>query len=261
MVARQEKSQKDHYDRIASEYEAHYDDRFSRVYRNSFLHDPIFEGLDMKDCKVLEGMCGSGQATQYLIDLGAEVVGLDISEEVIVSFKKRWPQAKALRASIFDSNLEDKSFDMIVVFGGLHHVHPRLQEAIDEIHRLLKDGGYFCFGEPHAGCLPDFFRKLWYRFDIKMFAEGEAAIDLEQCKKENSSRFRFLKEKYIGNLAYLFVFNSMIFRVPLSWKKIYSRCFMTLESLIEPFQGKFFSCYSLSQWQKLPRNKKQSLKQ
>ena len=255
MISNQEVSQKNHYDQIAAEYDAHYNDEFSRSYRKRFLYDPMFEGLNFKGKKVLEAMCGSGQVTQYLIDQGAEVVGLDISEEVIESFKKRWPNSKYIRASLFDNTLEDKSFDIIVIFGGLHHVNPKVLEAIDEVHRLLKDEGYFCFGEPHAGCIPDLFRKIWYFFDKKMFAEGETAVDLEQCRRNNSSRFQFLKKKYVGNLAYLFVFNSMIFRIPFKWKRVFSRFFMSLESIIETFQGKFFSCYSLSQWQKLPENK------
>src|SRR5918911_1874942 len=87
-----ERQQQAHYDRIALQYEAHYSDPCSRLYRQRFIYKPMFDGLNLSGMKVLDAMCGSGQTSEYLLSHGAEVTGLDISSEVIDGFKRRWPE-------------------------------------------------------------------------------------------------------------------------------------------------------------------------
>lgn len=242
--------QKVHYDKIAASYEAHYSDECSQKYRVRFIYDPMLEGIDLAGKRVLEGMCGSGQTTQYLLSKGAHVTGLDISKEEIASFRGRWPNCEAIAASMLDSGLESDSFDCVVVVGGLHHLHPRLNDAVREIHRILKPGGHFCFAEPHSRALPDLVRQYWYKHD-DLFADNEAAIDVDRLKEKFAAQFSFKKEVYLGNIGYLLVLNSMVFRIPLSLKPIYTPLLMPLEAVINKIQGKLFSCFVVTQWQKL----------
>jgi 2-polyprenyl-3-methyl-5-hydroxy-6-metoxy-1,4-benzoquinol methylase len=86
-----EELQKVHYDRIGTEYESHYGDQCSRQYRERFINQPMFEGIELSGMNVLEAMCGSGQTTEYLLSKGAVVTGLDISPAEIDSFRGRWP--------------------------------------------------------------------------------------------------------------------------------------------------------------------------
>ena len=248
-VANSEQIQKAHYDRIARSYEAHYDDPCSQEYRKRFFHAPMFEGLKLAGLNVVEAMCGSGAATQYLLSHGARVTGLDISAEAISSFLARWPACRAVCASVLDSKLESNSFDAIVVVGGLHHLHPQVSAAVGEIHRILKVGGQLCFVEPHQGAALDWIRRYWYRHD-PLFASNEASIDLEALKQEFSSGFEFKRESYRGNLAYLLVLNSMVFRLPLRLKPVYTPALLKLEAFISPLQGKRLSCFVVCQWQK-----------
>src|SRR5690606_6885651 len=103
--------------------------------------------------------------TSALIDRGARVIGLDISEVETSEFARRWPGQTACCASILETGIASSSVDCVVVVGGLHHVQPRVPEAIIEIHRILRPGGHFCFVEPHTGSLPDLVRRIWYRRD------------------------------------------------------------------------------------------------
>jgi SAM-dependent methyltransferase len=249
MTLHTEQLQRDLFDRISSLYEAHYDDAGSQNYRSKFIYKPVFDGIDLSGAKVLEAMCGSGQTTNYLVSSGASVTGLDISPSSIASFRKRWPDCQGVCASILDSGLESNTYDCVVVMAGLHHMHPHVSDAVRELHRVLKPGGYLCLWEPHAGSLPDIARKWWYRRD-SLFAENEAAIDLMALKDEMSSLFSFNKDLYIGNLAYLLVLNSMAFRVPLSFKRAYTPVLMAIEPMINKLQGKRLSCVALAQWQK-----------
>ncbi len=246
-----ERAQQEHYDLIAPEYEAHYSDASSLEYRRRFIYDPMFDGLELSGKNVLDAMCGSGQTTDYLVSRGARVTGLDLSHKVIEQFKSQWPTCNAVERSILESGFRDNSFDCISIVGGLHHMHPHLNRTVREIHRILKPGGYLCFMEPHAGSLPNLIRQVWYKHD-HFFADNEAAIDLTSMKEEFGSHFHFKRVSYCGNVAFLLVLNSLIFRVPLHLKPYYSPALMSLEALFGRAQGKLNSCFAVGQWQKKP---------
>lgn len=243
--------QSDHYNRIAEDYAIHYGDKYSQEYRCKFINRHLFNGIDLKGAKVLEAMCGSGETTAYLLENGAQVTGLDVSEKEILKFKNRWETAGAVCASMFETNLPDESFDCLIVVGGLHHLHPSLSLGLKEMHRLLKPNGYLCFAEPHTESLLDKVRQFWYKHD-DLFATNEEAIDMMELKREFADYFHQNSEVYSGNLGYLLVLNSMVFRIPTSIKNIYSPFILWLESKIEKIQTAKTSCMVIAQWQKKP---------
>lgn len=248
--AETESLQQRHFDGIAAEYAAHYGDPWSQRYRHRFINDRLFASINLAGAKVIDAMCGSGETTGYLLERGAQVTGVDISPNEMAAFQRRFPTAAAKCASILATGLESEAYDCVVVVGGLHHLHPHVPEAVHEIHRILKVGGDFCFMEPHQGTLPDRLRRLWYKHD-RLFAENEAAIDLEAMKGQFAANFQFLKEEYKGNLAYLFVLNSLVFRLPLWLKPLYAAPLIMLESLIQRIQGRRLSCFVVGHWRKL----------
>jgi len=244
-----ERQQQEHYDKIAADYEVHYSDEWSIEYRRRFIYDPMFAGLNLSGMEVLDAMCGSGQTTSYLLAHGAKVTGLDISNEVLDQFQARWSEAKAVKRSLLDSGFPDNSFDCVAVVGGLHHIHPQVKAAMHEIHRVLKPGGYFCFMEPHTGSFPDVVRRIWYRFD-RFFSDNEAAIDIGRLQEDFAGQFTLKQADYLGNVAFLLVLNSLIFRIPPGSKKFISPPLMKLEPLINKLQTKLTSCFVVAQWQK-----------
>src|SRR4029077_10245440 len=130
-------------------------------------------------------------------------------------------QADAAEASILGSGLSAESLDVVVVVGGFHHVQPRVQEAIDEIWKRARPGGFLCFAEPHQQSIPDMIRRRWYKLD-RLFEREERSIDVRELEERNKNRFEFLGKRYGGNLAYLLVLNSLVFRIPISWKRYYA---------------------------------------
>jgi ubiquinone/menaquinone biosynthesis C-methylase UbiE len=245
-----ERMQEAQYARIASEYDAHYSDPWSTEYRRRFIYASMFEGIELAGRKVLDAMCGSGQTTEHLSSGNAEVTGLDLSSVEIHKFRSRWPNATAVCRSLLDCGLDDESFDCVAIVGGLHHVQPHVSRAVREIHRVLKPGGIFCFMEPHSSSLPDLVRKVWYKHD-HYFSDNEASINLEHLEQEFASQFRIRKVAYGGNLAFLLVLNSLIFRIPVRFKHLYSPLLVRLESVINRFQGKKTSCFVVAQWEKI----------
>ena len=95
-----EQAQAQHYDQIAEAYNAHYADPHSVKYASVFIHEPMFRGIPLRNARVLDALCGSGQNTAYLLARGADVTGLDISREQIVAYQTRWPGCRALKTSL-----------------------------------------------------------------------------------------------------------------------------------------------------------------
>jgi SAM-dependent methyltransferase len=247
-----ELQQREMHDKIASRYSAHATEEFYTAYKERFMLSPLTRGLDLAGAKVLEAMCGSGQASGHLLARKAQVTGLDISPEMVRLYRHRWPTCDAAVGSIHATPFADRSFDCVLAVAGLHHLHPRLSAAIDEIYRVLRPGGYFCFVEPHTGSLFDLARNLWYRVD-GMIVKNEAAIDLNSLEKLNAGRFQFVSAEYWGNLAYLLVANSLFFRIPLRAKRLYSSALISLEVLLgrfAPFRHRRITSFVAAQWRK-----------
>jgi len=238
-----------HYDRLIELYEVHATDPATMRYRRRFIDEPLLRGIELEGRDVLEAMCGSGHSTEYLLERGANVTGIDVSAEAIELFRRKWPQSEAVVASIMDPPLQDESFDVIVVVGGLHHVHPHVDEAIEHMGRLLKPGGFLCFSEPHTGSLMDVARRRWYARD-SMFESNEAAIDVSALRVAHSDEFDVVSERYFGNVAHTLVLNSMVLRVPAWLKRVYARPAMALERLLNPILGRRLACSVSCQWQK-----------
>jgi SAM-dependent methyltransferase len=244
-----EELQKSHYNSISNTYAAHYGDNWSQKYRNKFINQLLVEGIEIDGKLVLEAMCGSGETTGFLLNRQAKVTGLDISENEIENFKEKWSDCDVCCSSIRETGFGNEQFDVVVVVGGLHHVHPYVDQVIEEIHRILKPGGHFCFFEPHKNSFPDLIRKLWYKRD-KLFAENEEAIDIKHIERKFARKFSFIKTEYGGNVGYIVIFNSLVLRVPLIIKPLISPFFMFLESIIRPFQNRYTSCFVIGRWKK-----------
>lgn len=244
-----ERAQQEHYDAIAPAYETHYSDRWSREFRDRYVLSPLCEGIQLPGRSVLDAMCGSGQAAGFFVAAGCDVTGLDISPSVLALLCHNHPAVTAVCASILDSRLPSESFDLVVVHGGLHHVHPHVEPAVDEIFRLLKPGGHLLFAEPVAGSIFDWLRKRWYRVD-GMFATNEASIDVGELIDANRHRFQVEIVRFGGNLAYLLVYNSMIFRIPHFLKRFYAPPVLALEGLLQHFQRQRTACMVISRWRK-----------
>lgn len=246
-----EQRQRAHYAQAAEAYQAHHADQYSMRYRDKFINRFLFDGIPLAGKRVLDGACGSGETTEYLLARGAHVIGLDVSAKMIAAFKARFPRCLGVCASMLSTGLAAGGFDGVAVVGGLHHLHPDVQKAIDEVHRILRPGGCFCFVEPPSGTLPDVVRRRWYRWDKSAFAENEASIDEAALLQRNREKFRLRSRRYGGNIAYLSVFQSLHLRISPALRRLYAPAAMVLESMIRPIQPRVLSCFVICQWQKL----------
>ena len=135
------------------------------------------------------------------------------------------------------------------MFAGLDLAGKQVLDAMCGSGQTTSYLGHFCFMEPHTGSFADTVRQIWYRFD-RFFSDNEAAIDITRLQKDFADRFTLKKADYLGNVAFLLVLNSLIFRIPPGSKKLFAPTLMKFEPLINKLQTKFTSCFAVAQWQK-----------
>ena len=121
--------------------------RFERDYKG---HLENVHGL-----KVLDLGCGYGHQSLTLLNSGAFVEGIDISDRYIKACSEITKNAgystDRCRFQVMDAHrleFDDEAFDLVVGRGILHHLD--LEPALKEIYRVLKIGGRALFHEPLA---------------------------------------------------------------------------------------------------------------
>jgi len=92
---------------------------------------------------ILDAGCGYGRVAEQLLSKGAQVVGVDISREMVIHCNRELQGdfAGAI-ADIGNLPFRDSSFDKIVCVGVLVHVESP-QQVIRECARVLRPGGTF----------------------------------------------------------------------------------------------------------------------
>ena len=84
--------------------------------------------------------CGPGYGMDLAADLGAEPVGVDFSEAMLVTAREKYPGHLFEQGDAENLKYEDNSFDAVVcAFGVLHFAYPK--KALGEFFRVLKPGG------------------------------------------------------------------------------------------------------------------------
>ena len=83
----------------------------------------------------LEYACGSGAFSNFIAD--CQIVGLDISMSLLKNSESIIP----VQANGEKLPFVNESFDFVICAAALHHI-PQLNQAISEIYRVIKHGGY-----------------------------------------------------------------------------------------------------------------------
>jgi SAM-dependent methyltransferase len=101
---------------------------------------PLLEMLNPRPGeRILDVGCGDGALTAAIAEVGAEVLGIDLSIEQVAAARARGLQAEAVAAE--DMNFVD-CFDAAFSNAALHWVKAQ-RAALSAIHRALRPGGRF----------------------------------------------------------------------------------------------------------------------
>lgn len=124
-------------------------DRLSAKFDQSVFRTPdaVLEGLESQffrcECALDIG-CGTGAVLQRLQGYAGEVVGLDLSRNMLARARRHvGPGATLLQGDFLKFYWQDR-FDLITSVGVLGHIHPRDQnEFFGRVFRALRPGGTF----------------------------------------------------------------------------------------------------------------------
>ena len=96
----------------------------------------------------LEVGCGSGAVCNYIVKkYFLNVTGTDIDPDQIQLAQQNignLPNLRFLEADATNLPFQDNDFDVVLSFGVMHHISNWL-DALKEMNRVLKTGGYFIY--------------------------------------------------------------------------------------------------------------------
>lgn len=159
-LSQNELKEKNFFDSVANKYDLNcgYDLPFTN-YKISKKLDRFIELIrkhsytkKVSGFNLLEVGCGTGEYTWRVAKKLRvnKIVGLDISKNVLnIAQKKssKYKNVSFVRQSIYKTNFNNNSFDVVYCFYTLHHVDNR--KFFKEISRILKPGGLLFICEPN----------------------------------------------------------------------------------------------------------------
>lgn len=136
------------YEDLATDY----DSRFKNPrlnYMRSVEKKILLESL--KPGRILDIGCGTGEQSLFLAKMGYQVVGMDISKEMLLKANKNAKKGQLkgnlsfVIACAEALPFREKSFEgLISIFGVFNHI-PQVEQAFIETHRVLKRGSSAVF--------------------------------------------------------------------------------------------------------------------
>jgi len=149
-------------------YPDHFIDRLHMIWGQGFLSPGgrdevlrIVQGLDLKNCSVLDIGCGTGGPAMVLAkECGASVIGVDVEPQLIARAKLTVEQV-GLGAKVDIKlvepgplPLDDQSIDVVFSKDSLVHI-PEKETLFVEVMRVLKPGGTIAISDWLAGEGPE----------------------------------------------------------------------------------------------------------
>lgn len=145
-----------------------------------------------RDAAIAELFCGRGNGLRALAALGfTDLCGVDLSEELLASYDG---PARRYLGDCRDLRFPERSLDVVVVQGGLHHLPDPLadlERTLDGVRRVLRSRGRLVVVEPwptpflslvHAACRVPVARRAWGKLDALA----------EMIERERETYFRWL---------------------------------------------------------------------
>jgi ubiquinone/menaquinone biosynthesis C-methylase UbiE len=135
----------DTYDAVAEEYAVAFSGEHEKKPKDQEILRRFAQEIGNKG-PVWDFGCGPGQTTKYLKDLGIEISGLDLSEEMLEQARRIHPEIPFRKGNILDLEFEDDSVAGVVAFYAIvHFTEEQVAAAFREVFRVLQPGGIFLF--------------------------------------------------------------------------------------------------------------------
>lgn len=138
-----------------------------RNFIRRFVHQSRFREvsklIDHTKGKILDIGSADGMFTKVILDKSEanEIVGIDVLRNSIEWAKNHWKSNKKMKFKVADAHklpFRNRDFDAVFALEVLEHVFEPVR-VLQEIKRVLKDGGYVIFLVPAETFL---FKVIWY---------------------------------------------------------------------------------------------------
>lgn len=153
----------------ALEYSNFANESFSWNYLEKPLLDKFLSSISSKNPRVLDAGCGMGRTLRYLLDKKIpkeNIVGVDISNEMLTIAKKDVPEVKTIKSDLAKFEMKDK-FDVIICTHVLHYLDEvGFKKTLRNFYKLLKPQGILIFVITHPvrttrHNLAEYFKRDW----------------------------------------------------------------------------------------------------
>jgi ubiquinone/menaquinone biosynthesis C-methylase UbiE len=173
------------YDQLADSYA----EMIDKKPHNAFYDRPAVQSMihEIVNQEILEAGCGTGIYTEWLINKGAKVVGVDANENMLRhAIDRNKENARFIKANLEEplSFFENDRFDGIVSALTITYLKD-LFSVFAEFSRVLKPKGWFVFSTEHP-----------------FFSYGHNRIDNYYETKEVSCRWKGFKTEVIMKSYY-----------------------------------------------------------
>jgi len=115
----------------------------------AMINEFVREVANRPASKILDAGCGAGRMVTYLQSQSPslDVVGIDLSAEMIALAQSAHPATKFRRADISDTRFPEDKFDGILAWYSIIHTEPdQLAEVVAEFARILRSEGVVLLG-------------------------------------------------------------------------------------------------------------------
>ncbi len=172
----------DWYEQNAEHYASASEDKYCMNHINQFAK------LLKKGDVVLDAGCAAGRDSNLLAKKGFQVIGVDITRNLLAIAKKKYPEIKFIHCDFRKLPFKDEFFDGVLAYASLLHFETvkDVCDALREFYRVLKDNGVICIfvkaktGDKKTAVVFDVYSKH-DRF-FQYFTKSELNSLLEKCK-------------------------------------------------------------------------------
>ncbi len=150
-----------------------------------FVYELARDEFLKEDAIVLEVGCGAGYGAGLLSAKVRKIIALDVDRSAIAYASGNYASENCL-FQLYDGKkipFEDNRFDAVISFQVIEHIKDDRNYVI-EIHRVLKEGGFFLLTTPNRTHRLKPGQKPWNRFHVREYYPSE----LEKLLKAEFSR-------------------------------------------------------------------------
>ncbi|MBK9732268.1 MAG: class I SAM-dependent methyltransferase [Chitinophagaceae bacterium] len=137
--------------------------------RHLFAYEVVKNQLNEKN-DILDFGCGEGYGTSLLSQVAINIIGIDVSREIIDFAKGKYGSVNC-QFMAYDGthvNYDDESFDVVVSFQVIEHVADD-KHFVSEAYRILKPGGLLFLTTPNKTIRLFPMQKPWNRFHLREY--------------------------------------------------------------------------------------------